>query len=60
MQEMQQVTQQRLNEIAELGADKSVMGPLTETIKNINEANQSLVSAARERLAAVAASPKAL
>ncbi|MGC2084295.1 MAG: HAMP domain-containing methyl-accepting chemotaxis protein [Bradyrhizobium sp.] len=54
MQEIQKVTEQRLNEIAGLGADKSVMGPLTETIKNINEANQSLVSAARERLVAVA------
>jgi len=58
MQEIQQVTQQRLNEIASLGADKSVMGPLTETIKNIDEANQSLVSAARERLQAMAAHQK--
>ncbi|MGJ4945924.1 methyl-accepting chemotaxis protein [Bradyrhizobium sp. HKCCYLS1011] len=55
MQEIQKLTEQRLNEIASLGADKSVLGPLAETIKNINEANQSLVSAARERLEAVAA-----
>jgi methyl-accepting chemotaxis protein len=50
MQEIQKVTQQRLTEISTLGADKSVVGPLAETIKNINDANQSLVSAARERL----------
>ncbi|WP_316174102.1 MULTISPECIES: HAMP domain-containing methyl-accepting chemotaxis protein [unclassified Bradyrhizobium] len=50
MQEIQKITEQRLKEIATLGADKSVVAPLAETIKNISEANQSLVSAARERL----------
>ncbi|WP_315735938.1 MULTISPECIES: HAMP domain-containing methyl-accepting chemotaxis protein [unclassified Bradyrhizobium] len=50
MQEIQKTTQERLSEISALGAAKSVVAPLAETIKNINEANQSLVSAARERL----------
>ncbi|BAM86799.1 methyl-accepting chemotaxis receptor/sensory transducer [Bradyrhizobium oligotrophicum S58] len=54
MQEIQKVTQQRLAEISALGAEKSVVAPLAETIKNINEANQSLVSAARERLTVAA------
>ncbi|CAL80274.1 putative methyl-accepting chemotaxis receptor/sensory transducer [Bradyrhizobium sp. ORS 278] len=54
MQEIQKATQQRLAEISALGAEKSVVAPLAETIKNINEANQSLVSAARERLAVAA------
>jgi methyl-accepting chemotaxis protein len=58
MHEIQKVTQQRLSEIASLGADKSVMAPLTETIKNIDEANQSLVSASHERLQALAAHQK--
>ena len=58
MQDIQGVTEQRLREIASLGADKSVMAQLAETIKNINEANQSLVSAARERLAAAATHQK--
>jgi methyl-accepting chemotaxis protein len=50
MKEIQQLTQDKLGEIVELGADKVVVGTLSETIKNINEAAQSLVSAARERL----------
>jgi len=50
MKEIQQATQQKLGEIIELGADKSVVSSLNETMKNINEATQSLVSAARERL----------
>ncbi|MGJ5202400.1 methyl-accepting chemotaxis protein [Bradyrhizobium sp. HKCCYLR20261] len=54
MQEIQKAAQQRLGEISALGAEKSVIAPLAETIKNINEANQSLVSAARERLAVAA------
>ncbi|UFZ03018.1 methyl-accepting chemotaxis protein [Bradyrhizobium ontarionense] len=58
MQEIQKATQQRLGEISALGADKSVVAPLAETIKNINEANQSLVSAARERLETAAAHKK--
>jgi len=58
MQDIQKATQQRLAEITALGAEKSVVAPLAETIKNINEANQSLVSAARERLEAAAAHKK--
>jgi len=54
MKEIQQVTLQRLTEITELGADKSVVAALGETIKNIDEATQSLASASRERLEAVA------
>ncbi|MGJ5175983.1 methyl-accepting chemotaxis protein [Bradyrhizobium oligotrophicum] len=54
MQDIQKATQQRLSDISALGAEKSVVAPLAETIKNINEANQSLVSAARERLAVAA------
>jgi hypothetical protein len=54
MKEIQDLTQGKLGEIVELGADKSVVSALSETINNINEATQSLVSAARERLAAAA------
>ena len=54
MKEIQSVTQQKLGEIIELGADKQVVSALSETIKNINEAAQSLVSASRERLALAA------
>jgi HAMP domain-containing protein len=54
MQDIQKVTDGRLKEIASLGADNNVVAALTETIKSINEANQSLVSAARERLETVA------
>jgi methyl-accepting chemotaxis protein len=50
MKEIQDLTQQKLGEIIELGADKQVVAALSETIKSINEAAQSLVSAARERL----------
>jgi len=50
LKELQQQTQQKLGEIIELGADKTVVSALNETIKNINEAAQSLASAARERL----------
>ena len=41
-------------EITALGADKSVVAALGETIKNIDEATHSLASASRERLEAVA------
>jgi methyl-accepting chemotaxis protein len=54
MKEIQNVTQQKLGEIVELGADKTVVSALGDTVKNINEATQSLVSAARERLALAA------
>jgi methyl-accepting chemotaxis protein len=54
LKELQQQTQQKLGEVVELGADKTVVTALNETIKNINEAAQSLASAARERLDAAA------
>jgi HAMP domain-containing protein len=54
MKETQQVTLQRLAEITELGADKSVIAALGETIKSIDDATQSLASASRERLEVVA------
>jgi methyl-accepting chemotaxis protein len=58
MKEIQDLTRQKLGEIIELGANKEVAAALGETIKSINEATQSLVSAARERLAAAAAHDK--
>ncbi len=54
MKEIQELTQAKLGEITELGADKPVVSALSETIKNINDATQSLVSAAHERLAVAA------
>jgi methyl-accepting chemotaxis protein len=54
LKEIQQQTQGKLGEIVELGADKSVIAALNETIKNIGEATESLINAARERLTAVA------
>ena len=54
MKEIQELTQRKLGEIVELGADKSVVSALSETVKNINDATQSLVSAAREKLAVAA------
>src|ERR1700742_1156139 len=50
LKDVQQQTQQKLGEIIELGADKTVVDAMRETMKNINEATESLVSAARERL----------
>src|ERR1700761_9450726 len=44
LKDLQQQTQQKLGEIIELGADKSVVAALNETIKNISEAAQSLAS----------------
>src|ERR1700682_2203743 len=54
MKETQAVTLAKLGEIIELGADKTVVANLTETIKNIDEMIKSLGSAARERLDAAA------
>jgi methyl-accepting chemotaxis protein len=54
MQEIQKGTERRLGEIASLGADKTVIAALTDTIRSINEANQSLVAAAREHLETLA------
>ncbi|WGD52056.1 methyl-accepting chemotaxis protein [Bradyrhizobium sp. CB1650] len=50
LRELQEQTQQKLGEIIELGADKAVVSGLSETMKSINEAAQSLAKAARERL----------
>ena len=50
MKETQAIALQKLGEIIELGADKTVVAALTETVKNIDEMIQSLGSAARERL----------
>jgi methyl-accepting chemotaxis protein len=50
MQETQQVTLQKLGEVIELGADKTVVAALGETIKNIDDTIKSLVGAAHERL----------
>jgi len=52
MKETQDLTQQKLGEIIELANDKAVVKALGESIKNINEATQSLVAASRERLGA--------
>lgn len=50
LRELQEQTQQKLTEIIELRGDKSVVSGLSDTMKSINEAAQSLAKAARERL----------
>jgi methyl-accepting chemotaxis protein len=50
MKETQTLTLQKLGEIIEMGADKTVVAALTETVKNIDDMIKSLGSAARERL----------
>ena len=50
MKETQTLALQKLGEIIELGADKTVVAALTETVKNIDDMIKSLGSAARERL----------
>src|ERR1700683_3147956 len=54
MKETQEVTLEKLGEIIELGADKTVVAALSETVKNIDDTINSLGAAARERLAAAA------
>jgi methyl-accepting chemotaxis protein len=54
IKETQAVTLEKLGEIIELGADKSIIAALNETIKNIDDNIKSLDAAARERLDAVA------
>ena len=54
MKETQQVAVERLGRIIELGADKTVVAALGETVKNIDDAIKSLGAAARERLEATA------
>ena len=50
MKETQKVALEKLGEIIELGADKTVVAALTETVKNIDDTIKSLGAAARERL----------
>jgi methyl-accepting chemotaxis protein len=50
MKETQTIALQKLGEIVELGADKTIATALTETVKNIDDMIKSLGTAARERL----------
>src|ERR1700691_2084549 len=54
MKETQEVTLEKLGEIIELGADKTVVAALSETVKNIDDTIKSLGAAARERWEAAA------
>ncbi|TYM00343.1 HAMP domain-containing protein [Bradyrhizobium rifense] len=54
LQEIQQQAMAKVGEIIELGADKQVASALGETVKSIDEATKSLVSAAKERLDTIA------
>lgn len=54
VRETQTLALQKLGEIIEMGADKTVVAALTETVKNIDDMIKSLGSAARERLDAAA------
>ncbi|HSY55950.1 MAG TPA: methyl-accepting chemotaxis protein [Bradyrhizobium sp.] len=58
MKETQQTALARLGEVIELGADKTVVAALGETVKNIDDTIKSLGSAARERLEAAAVREK--
>ena len=50
MKETQAIALQKLGEIVQLGADKSVVAALNENMKNIDDVIRSLGAAARERL----------
>jgi methyl-accepting chemotaxis protein len=50
MREALDVAQQKLAEITRLGADKSVVGAMADTLKNIEDTIRSLGAAAQERL----------
>src|ERR1700756_4311745 len=54
LKEIQQQTQLALGEVIELSTDRAAVSALSETIKNIGEATESLINAARERLSAAA------
>ncbi|WP_426422419.1 methyl-accepting chemotaxis protein [Bradyrhizobium genosp. A] len=54
VQEIQQRAMAKVGEIIELGADKQVASALGETVKSIDDATKSLVSAAKERLDTIA------
>src|SRR5436190_24332276 len=56
--ETQTAAMQKLGEVIELGADKTVASALTETMKNIEDMTKTLGSGARERLEAAAAHAK--
>jgi phosphoglycerate-specific signal transduction histidine kinase len=58
MRETQQIALAKLGEVIELGADKTVVAALGETVKNIDDTIKSLDSAARERLEAGAVHDK--
>ena len=60
MKETQKVALQKLDEIIKLGADKSVVAALNETVKNIDDTIQSLGSAAKERLGIAAPAREAI
>jgi methyl-accepting chemotaxis protein len=50
MKETQQVILEKLGQTIELGADKTVVSALSETVKNIDDTIKSLGAAAKERL----------
>ncbi|MET4066006.1 methyl-accepting chemotaxis protein [Bradyrhizobium sp. S3.2.6] len=54
VEDIQHLAMAKLGEIIELGADKQVASALGETVKSIDEATKSLVSAAKERLDTIA------
>ncbi|MFL6835790.1 MAG: methyl-accepting chemotaxis protein [Bradyrhizobium sp.] len=54
MKETQGIALEKLGEIIELSADKTIVAAMTETVKNIDEMIRSLGSAARERLESAA------
>jgi methyl-accepting chemotaxis protein len=54
MKETHQVALKTLDQIVELGADKTIVAALNETVKNIDDTIKSLGTAARERLQVVA------
>jgi methyl-accepting chemotaxis protein len=58
MKETREIALAKLGEVIELGADKTVVAALGETVKNISETITSLDSAARERLDAAAVHDK--
>src|SRR5579863_5352154 len=58
MKETREIALAKLGEVIELGADKTVVAALGETVKNISDTMTSLDSAARERLEAAAVHDK--
>jgi methyl-accepting chemotaxis protein len=54
MKETHQIALRTLEQIVELGADKTIVGALNETVKNIDDTIKSLGAAAHERLQIVA------